>query len=161
MSLAICFRSFIVFSFLFLFSNLLAIRIKCVNTTIGSETTTNFEGEGQDTAKVSSPGKVHLGSVTAKEKIFVQAEKSVEGEGVLKAPKVVITARKFNFRGTIDCRESCVINVAKKFDPAIFKKKGLGKFIINVLSEEKIAKLLSMSPKEAAVFLKKYKKHVE
>ena len=72
------------------------------------------------------------GEIGAKKEVSIRCSKLFSGKGSLIAPEVTIVAKKFDFRGTIDCSGMCMITTQEPFDETIFTKQGDGKFVINV-----------------------------
>jgi len=81
------------------------------------------------------------GTITGKEKILIRVAKELSGNGLLKAPVIVILTKAFAYKGTIDCDKSCTVYTTKKFKKSMFKKKGKGKLEVNVIPEEEFCKL--------------------
>lgn len=72
------------------------------------------------------------GVIGAKKTVSIRCSKLLSGKGSVIAPEVTIVAKKFDFRGTIECSGTCVITTQEPFDETMFTKKGDGKFIVNV-----------------------------
>ena len=72
------------------------------------------------------------GKLKAREKIKITCGETFSGNGYLDAPIITITAKKFDFTGTIQCDVECVITTREKFDSTMFTRRGEGKFIINI-----------------------------
>lgn len=70
------------------------------------------------------------GDVTYKESLSINCNR-VTGKGIIKAPNISITAKKFDFKGTIDCSENCSITSLGTVNENAFKRVGEGKFKIN------------------------------
>lgn len=52
----------------------------------------------------------------------------LRGNGVIKAPKIIIFAKEFNYTGTIECSQEAVITTQKPVDQSTFKMAGAGTF---------------------------------
>lgn len=61
---------------------------------------------------------------------------ALTGNGRIRAPKITIKTKVFNFTGSISCSETCTIITSEPFDEKMFKRKGGGKFEIIVNSDE-------------------------
>lgn len=68
------------------------------------------------------------GEHVASEMIKIDSRSHVRGNGLLKAPKIRIKTKKFEFAGTISCDVSCVIITEEPFNHKMFKRTGMGQF---------------------------------
>ncbi len=57
---------------------------------------------------------------------------TLSGNGLIQAPSISITAKTFDFKGTIDCSNCCTITTATPFKKKMFKRSGGGEFIFVV-----------------------------
>lgn len=57
------------------------------------------------------------------------------GNGYIKAPIISILAKKFEFTGTIECSNECVIETQHDFNHKMFKQAGGGKFYFRLEGE--------------------------
>ena len=71
------------------------------------------------------------GDLIAEKSINIECGNLV-GKGMIKGPNISIFAKEFNFTGTIDCSNKCVITTSKKLDQSKFKRRNKGKFIFKV-----------------------------
>ncbi|BDC34714.1 hypothetical protein Noda2021_06720 [Candidatus Dependentiae bacterium Noda2021] len=68
------------------------------------------------------------GEYVASEMIKIDSKSHVRGNGLLKAPKIRIKTKKFEFAGTISCDVLCVIITEEPFNHKMFKQTGRGQF---------------------------------
>lgn len=78
------------------------------------------------------------GEVIATERIELYVGEVLTGAGYFEAPIIEISTKRFEFTGTINCSQKCIINVEQPFDQAIFKREGAGEFIINIVPLKKM-----------------------
>lgn len=55
---------------------------------------------------------------------------TITGKGLIKSPQIVLKAKLFAFKGTIECSGKCTITTSAPFDEKMFKRKGGGEFVI-------------------------------
>ncbi len=67
---------------------------------------------------------------TGAEAINLSVGETLRGSGNFRAPVIDITAKKFEFTGTIHCDNVCNITTQEPFNEKMFKRSGKGKFII-------------------------------
>ncbi len=84
-------------------------------------------------------GELQLdGTMSSKDVLTLTCREVISGTGLLKAPRIVLKTKKFEFTGTIECDNDCFITAQEPFDENIFTRKGQGKFYIRIEQPETV-----------------------
>ena len=90
------------------------------------------------------------GTIQHSEKVRVKTAK-LTGNGVIKAPKILLEADEFDFTGTIECSDHCTIVSENEVNKDSFKLVGNGKLELlkKVIAEKEDAKAVEAMEKKA------------
>lgn len=98
---------------------------------------------------------INNGDYYAMQKVSLKSN-NFKGTGLVEAPTIYITTKKFEFTGTLRCHGTCIIHAGESFDENMFKREGDGKFIIivgenNMHKQQVFQESFSLEPLKNAI----------